>query len=347
MVRMFAILILLASCATISMPALAQETLRHGAAPPQQIEQPHVQPAASAGQDGAEHETAEPADTGHEAAGHGAVEHGDAEHGAAEHGGGDVLLELPDLIHQLKAYFGSPGDREEGLIDYLFTWRGNIFALLILTMIGVLLARGAARKHMIPTRFQNTIEYVVETFYNFVQGILGHHAREFTPFLGTLFLYIWFMNLSGLVPLLKAPTSLFETTLGLAIVVFLYVHITGFRKLGVGGYLYHLIGSPVDAIGWAMVPLMLPLHIIGEIAKPVSLALRLFGNIMGEDVLIAVFTWLGVMTLSFIKSPIGLPLEFPFIFLGLLLSTIQALVFTLLSSIYISQMLPHEEEHGH
>ncbi len=153
--------------------------------------------------------------------------------------------------------------------------------------------------------------------------------------------------MSGLIPLFKAPTSLFETTLSLALVVFLYVQITGFRKLGFGGYFYHLVGSPTDVMGWALVPLMLPLHIIGELAKPVSLSLRLFGNIMGEDVLIAVFTGLGVLTLAAIGSPIGIPLEFPFIFLGLLLSTIQALVFTLLSTIYFSQMLPHEEEHGH
>ena len=89
---------------------------------------------------------------------------------------------------------------------------------------------------------------------------------------------------------------------------------------------------------------MFPLHIIGELAKPLSLSLRLFGNITGEDVLIAVFVGLGVAILSF--SPVGLPLQTPFYFLGLLLSTMQALVFTFLSSIYILMMLPHEE-HAH
>jgi len=280
----------------------------------------------------------------HEAEAHDAKAHDTKAHDAKDEG---VLLELPDLIHQIKVHFGGPAHREDSLVGFFFAWRGNIFALLVLLLISVLLLRGAAQKSMIPGRFQNAIEYVVESFYDFMRGILGRHAREFTPFLGTLFLYIWFMNLSGLVPLLKAPTSLFETTLGLAAVVFLYVHATGFRKLGAGGYLFHLVGAPRDVMGWCLVPLMLPLHIVGELAKPVSLSLRLFGNIMGEDVLIAVFTWLGVGTLALIGSPIGLPLEFPFIFLGLLLSTIQALVFTLLSSIYISQMLPHEEEHAH
>jgi F-type H+-transporting ATPase subunit a len=276
---------------------------------------------------------------------HGAAEaHGDSEAHGAESG---PPIELPDLTEYLKHFFGGPAERAGNWSDYLFTWRGPFFSIVLLLFLSTLLLRGAAKREMIPGPFQNAIEYVVEAFYNFVKGILGHNAREFTPFLGTLFLYIWFMNLSGLIPLFKAPTSLFETTLSLALVVFLYVQITGFRKLGVGGYFYHLVGSPTDVMGWCLVPLMLPLHIIGELAKPVSLSLRLFGNIMGEDVLIAVFTGLGVLTLSAIKSPIGIPLEFPFIFLGLLLSTIQALVFTLLSTIYFSQMLPHEEEHGH
>ena len=86
------------------------------------------------------------------------------------------------------------------------------------------------------------------------------------------------------------------------------------------------------------------MHIIGELAKPFSLSLRLFGNITGEDTLIAVFIMLGISVMAF--SPVGLPLQIPFYFLGLLLSTIQALVFALLSTIYILLMLPHEE-HEH
>ena len=265
----------------------------------------------------------------------------------AEHESSGPVVELPNFLHILEVYFGGPNEREPNVINYLAAWSGPFFAIAVLLLIATLLLRGAAMRRMIPSRFQTAVEYAVEGFYDFVRGILGDHAKEFAPFLGTLFLYIWFMNLAGLVPFLKAPTSAFETTLALAIVVFIYVHVTGFRKLGVLGYAYHLAGSPKDVMGWCIVPLMLPLHIIGELAKPVSLSLRLFGNIMGEDMLIAVFTWLGVLALSVIGSPIGLPLEFPFIFLGLLLSTIQALVFTLLSTIYFSQMLPHEEEAEH
>ncbi|MEK7775655.1 MAG: F0F1 ATP synthase subunit A, partial [Candidatus Zixiibacteriota bacterium] len=134
-------------------------------------------------------------------------------------------------------------------------------------------------------------------------------------------------------------------------IVFLYAQYTGMSRLGVKGYFDHLIGQPRDLMGWAIVPLIFPIHVIGEFAKPFSLALRLFGNITGEDILVAAFVGLGITALSFVGSPVGLPLHIPFILLGILLSTIQALVFTLLSTIYILMMLPHDhgdhaEAHG-
>jgi len=94
-----------------------------------------------------------------------------------------------------------------------------------------------------------------------------------------------------------------------------------------------------------MVIILLPVHLITEIAKPVTLAVRLFGNITGEDVLVAAFAMLGLLMLSFVHSPVGVPVSVPFIFLGILLSTIQALVFAMLSTIYFLLMLPHKEGH--
>jgi len=86
--------------------------------------------------------------------------------------------------------------------------------------------------------------------------------------------------------------------------------------------------------------------VLGEFIKPLSLSLRLFGNVMGEDKLIAVFVVLGASMLAFMNSPIGIPIQVPIVFLALMTSTIQALVFTLLSTIYIALMLPHgEHEH--
>ena len=150
----------------------------------------------------------------------------------------------------------------------------------------------------------------------------------------------------GLVPTLKAPTSSINTTIALALCVFCYVQFTGIKENGIIGYIDHLMGSPRDLVGWIMVPLFFPLHIMEELIKPVSLAFRLFGNILGEEALIGAMVVLGIAALSFIDSPIGLPLQFPFMLLSMLLGGIQALVFALLSTIYISLMLPHEE-HAH
>jgi F-type H+-transporting ATPase subunit a len=132
----------------------------------------------------------------------------------------------------------------------------------------------------------------------------------------------------------------------MAICVFLYVQYFGIRQLGLIGYIDHMMGNPRSVIQWVLVPLNLPVHIIGELAKPMSLSLRLFGNITGEDVLLAAFVGLGIAATAFLHSPVGLPLHVPFIFLALLTGTIQALVFTLLSTVYFSMMMGgHDEEH--
>ncbi len=158
------------------------------------------------------------------------------------------------------------------------------------------------------------------------------------------------MNLAGLVPGLKSPTSRFEMTGALGLVVFFFVQWTGVQRLGLKGYVDHLIGQPRDAVGWILSPLMLFIHGIGEIVKPLSLALRLFGNIMGEDTLLGVFVTLGALCFAWSHLPLGIPLHLPFVLLALIFSTVQALVFTMLSMIYIYMMLPHEEHaaaHGH
>ena len=171
--------------------------------------------------------------------------------------------------------------------------------------------------------------------------------QKFTPFCGTLFLYILCMNMLGLVPGMKSPSSSISTTAALAICVFVYVQYTAVRSQGIFGYIDHLLGQPRDLIGFILIPIMLPIHIIGELARPLSLALRLFGNITGEDVLIAVFVGLGVASLAFLHLPIGLPLQIPFIFLAMITGTIQALVFSLLSIVYFSLVVSHGEDDTH
>jgi F-type H+-transporting ATPase subunit a len=249
------------------------------------------------------------------------------------HGGGGGA-HLPNLIGALF---------EEG--SFAVLWVNVIFAFACGIFLCLVAFRVYAKREMIPGKFQNFVEMIVEGLYNFIASILGEkEARVYIPYLGSLFLYILLMNWIGMVPLGHSPSTSLTITASLALITFFYAQSVGIKRLGIGGYLHHLAGSPTDVISWCMIPLMFPLHLIGELAKPLSLALRLFGNITGEDTLVAVFVGLGVMVLSF--SPVGLPLQLPFYFLGLLLSTIQALVFTLLSSIYILMMLPHEE-HAH
>jgi len=201
------------------------------------------------------------------------------------------------------------------------------------------------KRQMIPGKLQNLLEILVEGTYNFIESILGRNAKKYTPFLGTLFFYILINNMWGLIPGGHSPSTNINITASMAIMVFIYSQYIGFTRLGVGKYLDHLMGEPRDLMGWAMVPLLLPIHLITEIAKPFTLAVRLFGNITGEDVLVAAFAGLGIAMLSFMHSPVGVPLNLPFIFLGILLSTIQALVFAMLSTIYFLLMLPHEEAH--
>lgn len=241
--------------------------------------------------------------------------------------------ELPNLITLINKSFAHH-------------WDALIYAGVVALFMILVAMVTYKRRQMIPGRLQNFVEMLLEALYNLFQSVMGaKEAKKYTPFLGTLFIYIWFMNLVGLVPFFKSSTSSINTTAALAITVFLYVQYTGIRRLGLWGYIHHLMGSPKDAVTWALAPINLPIHLVGELAKPFSLALRLFGNITGEDILIAAFVSLGIMFMGIFGSPIGFPFQIPFILLALLTSTIQALVFTMLSTIYFVMMMPHEEEH--
>ena len=246
--------------------------------------------------------------------------------------------ELPNFITLLYDKFG-----KIAVIGFMHHWENVVFSWMIAILICAVAYWAYRKRTLIPGGLQNFVELVIETLDNFVTGILGPAGRKFTPFLGTIFIYIFCMNMFGLIPGMKSPTSNLNTTVSLAICVFFYVQYTGMRSLGIAGYLAHMAGNPRDVVTWLLVPINIPIHVIEELAKPLSLSLRLFGNITGEDVLITVFVGLGVSALSFLHLPVGLPLQLPFIFLALLTGTIQALVFTLLSTIYFSLMLPHEE----
>jgi len=217
-----------------------------------------------------------------------------------------------------------------------------VYALLASVIFSILSIKVYKNRQLIPGKLQNFLELCVEGMFNFLTTILGKDAIRYTPFLGTLFFYILINNLMGLVPGGHSPTANLNVTASLAILVFLYSQYTGFTKLGAKAYLHHLAGQPRNIAGWVLMPLLLIIHLVTEISRPVSLALRLYGNTMGGDVLVAAFVGLGILIMSAVHIPIGFPIQVPFIFLEILVSTIQALVFTLLSTIYILLMLPQE-----
>ena len=157
------------------------------------------------------------------------------------------------------------------------------------------------------------------------------------------------MNLFGLIPFMHSATANLNVTVALALTVFVYVQFIGFKELGPLGWADHMLGSPRDLTGWLLAPLMLPIHMLGELAKPISLSCRLFGNIFGEDMLLVAFASLGIAMLPFQQVPFGVPMQAIFYPLVLLGGFLQAMVFTVLSTIYILLMLPHEhhDEHGH
>ena len=177
---------------------------------------------------------------------------------------------------------------------------------------------------------RNTLEIFVEWFAGFIAGLLGHKGRRYLHVYATFFLFILAANLTGLLPGFSPPTSDFNVTFALGVTSFLLYNYYGLRAKGVG-YLKHFLG-PI----WWLAFLMLPLELIDNFVRPVSLALRLFGNMTGDHLVLEIFTGL---------TKIGVPVLF--YMLGAFVSLIQAFVFTILSIIYLSLALAEHEEHQH
>lgn len=241
--------------------------------------------------------------------------------------------EFPNFLDIIQHFLGNTPFSE-----FLNQWQSIIFAMIAACLISLVFYFGSRNTEMIPNGFQNFLEWIVETFRSFVISVLGQDGEQYVPFLGSLFLYILTMNLLGLIPLMSSPSSSLNVTVALAICVFVMVQYLNIKNMGFKGFLYHLAGSPTNKVGWMIAPLMFPIELLTQISRPVTLALRLFGNILGEKILVAFFAMVGITLLYFF------PIQLPFMFLGILTSLMQAMVFTLLSTIYILLSVPHSEE---
>jgi F-type H+-transporting ATPase subunit a len=273
-------------------------------------------------------------------------EHAAGSDGKESRGGGhgeDDIPHMPTFISILNDVLP-----ENPVTSFLYEWEDIFFAILAAVLIVILVRTAFADPQMVPGRAQGLAELVAGGMRDFVRETFGEHMIKYVPFLGTTFLYILVMNYMGLVPLLKAPTANLNTTLAMALVVFFYAQYTAIKVQGLGGYLYHLAGEPKDILGWMVAILLFPIEVMGELIKPISLAARLFGNIFGEDLLIAVFIGIGALLMSWQPIPIGFPIHVIFYALALTMGAVQALVFALLAAVYLYMAQPqheHEEEH--
>lgn len=214
-----------------------------------------------------------------------------------------------------------------------------ILVAVILVVFGVA-ARQSLKK--IPKGFSNLAEFVAEQLNMFTVGIIGPEGEKYTPLIGTIFLYILGMNLIGLIPTLHSPTTNVTGTLALGLAVFVYVQYTGIKNNRLSGHIMHFMGPKLGKYPLAA-PLMFPIEVISELFRPFTLAIRLFGNIFGEDVILFVLAGMGAASVA----TRWIPIQFPILFLAVLTSLVQAMVFALLSCIYISLVSHHEEDHEH
>ena len=199
-----------------------------------------------------------------------------------------------------------------------------IVLLMIIAILGTRALRKESKRYFVPDAkltFRSAGEMIVEGIVNIVKENMGPRGPEFMMIIGTLALFIFLSNILGLIPGFHSPTENINTTAACAITVFVLTHYYGFREHGFT-YLKQFTGPVI----W-LIPLMLPIELIGHFVRPVSLSIRLFGNIFGDHTAVAVF-------FSLVSVPLLIPL--PMMVLGLLVAIIQTFVFILLSMTYFS-----------
>ena len=200
----------------------------------------------------------------------------------------------------------------------IYSW----VVMLLLVGLGFLGAKGIS---MVPNKMQNLFESIVSAIEDFMVEITGEEGRWLFPLVATIFIYIFIGNLIGLVPGFFPPTASLNTTLSCALVVVVFTHIIGIKYHGVS-YIKHFLG-PV----WWMIPIIFPIELIGHLARILSLSFRLFGNMMGHELVLGI--------LFALAGAFFAPL--PIMALGIFVALVQAFVFFLLSIMYFTGSMEH------
>ncbi|MBI2092064.1 MAG: F0F1 ATP synthase subunit A [Deltaproteobacteria bacterium] len=210
------------------------------------------------------------------------------------------------------------------------------FSLLIISFLAGLKLRNI-EKCLVPSKkisLATLFDAAAEAILNLLEGVMparqgdigGGRAIKFLPLIGSIFVYIFCCNLLSVVPGFVPPTDNINTNLPIALTVFIYYHVMGLREHGIKGYLKHFAGPII----W-LAPLMFSLEIVSHCVRPVSLSVRLFGNITGDHMVLGIFSNL---------TPLFIPVIF--LLLALFVAFIQAFVFSLLSTVYIALATEHE-----
>lgn len=200
-----------------------------------------------------------------------------------------------------------------------------VYSWVVMGILVVVSYLGAKTLQMIPSKGQNVLEAIVGGIEEFMIGVTGEEGRWLFPLAATIFIYIFICNLVGLIPGFFPPTASLNTTLSCALVVVVFTHIIGIMYHGIS-YIKHFMG-PV----WWMVPIIFPIEIIGHVARILSLSFRLFGNMMGHELVLAI--------LFALAGAFFAPL--PIMALGIFVALVQAFVFFLLTIMYFSGAMEH------
>ncbi len=200
-----------------------------------------------------------------------------------------------------------------------------LFSILILVVIPIVFRFVATKPSLIPTKIQNIFEIYIEFVDNMIQENMGKKGRKYFPLIAGLGLFIFFGNILGMIPKLESYTANLNTTLALALLVFIYYNFEGFRKHGIS-YLKHFMGPiPIAA------PVFFIIEVISHISRPITLALRLFANMTGGELITVVLTML---------IPLLIPL--PIMVVHLIAVFLQTYVFMILTTVYIAGAITEE-----